>query len=53
MAHKVTTPKNQPQFSLLTMRQYWLGKTKPKQTFRRFQQIATEFKNYIFNGIFY
>ena len=24
----------QPQFSVTTMRQYWLGKTKPKQVFR-------------------
>ena len=31
MAHEITSPKNQPQFSLMTMRQYWLGKTKPKQ----------------------
>ena len=31
VAHKKTSPKNQPQFILTTMRQYWLGKTKPKQ----------------------
>ena len=31
MAHKTSSPKNQPQFTLTTMRQYWLGKTKPKQ----------------------
>ena len=47
MAHKITSPKNQPQFSLTTMRQYWLGKTKHKQAFRStrntFQQVATEF----------
>ena len=34
MVHKITSPKNQPQFSLMMMRQYWLGKTKPKQAFR-------------------
>ena len=34
MAHVKTSPKSQPQFSLTTMRQYWLGKTKPKQAFR-------------------
>ena len=34
MAHEITSPKNQPQFSQTSMRQYWLGKTKPKQTFR-------------------
>ena len=34
MAHEITSPKNQPQFSLTTMRQYWLDKTKPKQAFR-------------------
>ena len=28
VAHKVISPKNQPQFSPTTMRQYWLGKTK-------------------------
>ena len=37
MAHEITSPKNQPQFSLTTMRQYWLGKTKPKQAFRSTQ----------------
>ena len=34
VAHKIKLPKKQPQFSLTTMRQYWLGKTKPKQAFR-------------------
>ena len=33
VVHEVTSPKNQPQFSLTTMRQYWLGKTKRKQAF--------------------
>ena len=33
VAHKIISPKNQPQISLMTMRQYWLGKTKPKQAF--------------------
>ena len=46
MAHKITSPKNQSQFSLTTMRQYWLGKTKPKSfqiNPKCFQQVATEF----------
>ena len=34
MAHEVKSPKNQPQFSQTTMGKYWLGTTKPKQTFR-------------------
>ena len=34
VAHRIISPKNQPQFSLMTMRQYWLGKTNPKQVFR-------------------
>ena len=34
VAHEIISPKNQPQFSQMTMRQYWLGKTKPKQAFR-------------------
>ena len=29
MAHKIISPKKQ-----MTMRQYWLGETKPKQAFR-------------------
>ena len=52
VVHKITSPKNQPQFSPTTMRQYWLGKPKPKQAFRStrnaFNQVAMEF-----NGIFY
>ena len=39
MAHEIISPKNQPQFSLITMRQYWLGKTKPKQAFRSTQNV--------------
>ena len=34
MAHKIKSLEKQPQFSLTTIRQYWLGKTKPKQAFR-------------------
>ena len=34
VAHKIISPKNQTQISQITMRQYWLGKTKPKQAFR-------------------
>ena len=37
VAHKVKSPKTQPQFSHTTMGQYWLGKTKPKQAFRSTQ----------------
>ena len=31
MAHIITSPKKQPQFPLMTIRQYWLGETKPKK----------------------
>ena len=34
VAHRITSLKHQPQFSLTMMRQYWLGKTNPKQVFR-------------------
>ena len=34
MALEIISPKKQPQLPLTTMRQYWLGKTKPKQAFR-------------------
>ena len=34
VAQEIISPKKQSQFSLMTMRQYWLGKTKPKQAFR-------------------
>jgi len=34
VAHEVKSPENQPQFSQMTMGQYWLGKTMPKQAFR-------------------
>ena len=47
VAHEVISSKKQPQFPLTTIRQYWLGKTKPKQAFRFdlkcFQQVATKF----------
>jgi len=33
VAHE-KSPKNQPHFSHMTMWQYWLGKTKPKNVFR-------------------
>ena len=40
-------PNNQPQFSLAMMRQYWLGKTKPKQGMARnaFNKLLQTFKN--------
>jgi len=34
MANEVKSSENQPQVSQMTMGQYWLGKTKPKQAFR-------------------
>ena len=34
VAREITSPKNQLQFSLTMMGQYWLWKTKPKQPFR-------------------
>ena len=34
MANEIISPQKKPQFPLTTMRQYWLGKTKPKQAFR-------------------
>ena len=34
LAHETTSPKNQPRLPLTIMRQHWLGKTKPKQTFK-------------------
>jgi len=33
MAHEIKSPENRPQYSQMTMGQYWLGKTKPKQAF--------------------
>ena len=35
------SPKKQPQFPLTTMRQYWLGETKPKQAFRSTRNALT------------
>ena len=37
MAHEI----NQPQFAQTTMRQYWLGKTKPKQASGRPEILST------------
>ena len=42
MAHETASPKIQPQFSLMMMRQYWLGKTKPKQAFRSTQNASNK-----------
>jgi len=41
--HEVKSPENQPQFSQMTMGQYQLGKTKPKQVFRSNWKIAMKF----------
>ena len=50
-------PKKQPQFSLTTIRQYWLSEIKLKQAFRStrnaFNKLVWNFKNNLFNGIFY
>ena len=47
MAHEIISPKKQPQFPLTTIKQYWLGETKPKTSFqidlKCFQQVDTEF----------
>jgi len=57
MAHKVISPKKQPQFFQMTMGQYWLGKTKPKKAFRltrnAFKKLPQNFKEFLLNGIFY
>jgi len=57
VAHGVKSPENQPQFSQMTMGQYWLGKIKPKQAFRSTRnapkKLPRNFKNYLFNGIFF
>ena len=47
VTHEIISPIKQPQFPLTTMRQYRLGKTKPKRT------SCYRIKKYIFNGIFY
>ena len=36
LVHKITSPKNQPQFSQKKMRQYWLRKAEPKQSDPKF-----------------
>jgi len=47
--------KNQPKFSLMTMGQYWLGKT--KNAFRSTRNASKSCYKYskffLFNGIFY
>ena len=42
VAHEIKSPKKQPQFM---MREYWLGKTKPKQAFRLTCYTAVQIKN--------
>ena len=39
VAHEITSLKKQPQFTLTMTRQYWLGKTKPKQAFRSIRNV--------------
>ena len=57
MAQEIKSPKKQPQFSLTTMRQYWLCKIKPKQAVRlirnTFNKLLWNFNNDLFHGIFY
>ena len=58
VAHKVTSPENQPQFSqTMMMGQYWLSKTKPKPAFwstrNAFKKLPWNFKRTLLNGIFY
>jgi len=57
VAHKVKSPKNHPQFSQMTMGQYWLGTTKPKQAFRSnqnaFKKLPRNLKKKKFNGLFW
>ena len=57
VAHKRISPKTQPQFPLMMMRQYWLGKTKHKKAIRSTRNASNKllrnFKNNLFNGIFY
>ena len=45
MTHKITSPIKQPQFSQTTMRQYWLGKPKPKQPFSLTQNVFKKLEN--------
>ena len=51
MAHEVTSPKDQPQFSQTMIRHYWLHKSKPKQAFRLtrsvFNKLLPNFKIFI------
>ena len=51
MVHEITSSKIQPQFSLMMMRQYLLGKTKSKKAFRStrnaFNKLLQNFKIYL------
>jgi len=44
-------------FPYITIWQHWLGNTKPKKTLRLilnpFKKLLQNFKNFLFNGIFY
>jgi len=57
VAHEVKSPENQPQISQMATGQYWSGKTKPKKAFRStqnaFKKLPRNFKNLLFNRIFY
>jgi len=41
VAHEVKSPENQPQFSQMTIGQYWLGKTKLSNEPEMLSKIAT------------
>jgi len=48
VAHKVKSPEIQPQFFQMTMGQYWLGKTKPKQAFKSTRNVFKKLpKNFL------
>ena len=57
MAHKITSPKNQPKFSLTTMRQYWLCKLSLNKLSDQPKILSTScyriLKRNLLNGIFY
>ena len=50
MAHEIISPQKKLRFLLTTIRQYWLGETKPKQAFRStqnaFNKLLRNFKKY-------
>ena len=43
VAHEKTSPKSQPYFSLMTMKQYWLAQTSLQINAKHFHQVAMIF----------